>query len=186
MGDPMGIGNVGAKGTILKRKFRFTLGITWGAGGNTIPTSYVKVAARPKLSFDSTEINFLNATTWIPGKAKWEPISITYIDVTAATMGPLLNWIATLYNFQDSTDLPMGDKTDWFGTAIITSYDGCGNILETWTLGSCFPESVDFGDLAYADSEESTIELQLRYSEVSQAGSCGNPTATNEGCIGCG
>lgn len=185
MGSPMGIGNVGKQGTIIKRKFRFTLGITWGSG-NVIPTSYVKVAARPKLSIDSTEINFLNATTWIPGKAKWEPITVSYIDVTDSTTAPLLNWIATLYNFQDPVNLPMGEKTDWFGQATIQMFDGCGNMLETWTLGSCYPESIDFGETAYADSEEMTIELQLRYSDVTQMGSCGNPTAASAGCTGCG
>lgn len=182
MGNPMGIGNIGLKGVIIKRKFRFTMAIQWGQG-QIIPASYVKMAARPKLSIDSTEINFLNATTWIPGKAKWEPITVTYIDVTDYTTGPLLNWIATIYNFQNSNYLQMGEKQDWFGQAIIQMYDGCGNVLDAWTLGSCYPESVDFGELAYADSEEMTIELQLRYSEVNQVGACG-PTAVGS-CTGC-
>jgi hypothetical protein len=188
MGISMGIGNVGSLGTIIKRKFRFTMGITWGGPSgtnNVIPTSYIKTTSRPKLSIDSTEINFLNATTWLPGKAKWEPITVTYIDVTDPLMSPLLDWVATIYDFTNSVDLPMGEKSDWFGIATINMYDGCGNNLETWTLKSCYPESIDLGELAYSESEEMTIELQLRYSDVTQSGSCDNPTVTSQGCGGC-
>lgn len=181
MAQPMGIGNVGLPGTIVKRKFRFTMKIHWPGGD--VPEHYVKVAGRPKLSIDSTEINFLNATTWLPGKAKWEPISVTYIDTTDTAMNPLYNWIASVYDFTQSTALPMSEKSGWSGDVTITSYDGCGKEVEQWVLHSCYPESVDFGELAYAESDESTIELQLRYSEVDQKGLCG-PTASGT-CKGC-
>jgi hypothetical protein len=179
----MGIGEVGKKNTIIKRKFRFLMDITYPGG--YIPPHFVKVAGRPKLSIDSTEINFLNATTWIPGKPKWEPISVTYIDVAHSDMGPLLNWITTIYDFQHELTLQMSEKSGWSGTANIYMLDGCGSVLETWSLKSCYPESVDFGTLEYANSEEATIELTLRYSEVEQNGLCGSPKAVGT-CTGCG
>jgi hypothetical protein len=177
----MGIGKVGLPGVIFKRKFRWTLQIQTPQG--LIPPFYVKVASRPKLSIDATEVNYLNATSWIPGKAKWEPISVTYLDVASSDMSALFNWIATIYNFQDSTNLTMSEKAGWSGTANLIMYDGCGSPLESWLLRSCWPESVDFGEVSYEDSEIATIELQLRYSEVTYQGLCG-PTPFGS-CSGC-
>lgn len=178
---PMGIGNVGQAGVIFKRKFRWTLEIQTPCG--SIPKHYVKMAARPKLEVESLEINYLNATTWIPGKAKWQPIRVTYMDVASQDAGGLLNWIATIYNFQQEADLPQSEKSGWNGTALLTAFDGCGKPLEMWVLKSVYPESVDFGELDYKNNEEMTIELSLRYSEVQYIGMCG---PTPQGCCkGC-
>lgn len=177
----MGIGNVGLPGAIIKRKFRYTLEINTPCG--FIPRHYVKSAARPKLSVDNTEINFLNATTWLPGKAKWEPITVKWIDVASSDMQGLFNWIATIYNFNQTANLPQSEKAGWAGVGVLTIFDGCGSPLEVWTLGSLWPESIDFGDLAYDTSEEMTIEMVLRYSEVNYQGICG-PTP-NGCCVGC-
>ncbi len=147
----MGIGRIGQPGVIIKRKFRWTLEIITKCG--TIPKHYVKVAGRPKLSLDSTEINYLNATTWIPGKAKWDPISVTWIDVASSEMKSLWNWVATVYGFQNDAELKMSEKEGWVGTGTLILYDGCGNELERWTLKSMFPESIDFGDLSITDTK---------------------------------
>lgn len=37
----------------------------------------VKVTHRPALEVEETEVNFLNAKTWIPGKTSWHPINFT-------------------------------------------------------------------------------------------------------------
>jgi hypothetical protein len=177
----MGIGNVGSPRVIFKRRFRWTLEISTPCG--FIPKHYVKVAARPKLTVEPTEINYLNATTWIPGKAKWDPISVKYIDVANNDMQGLWNWFATIYNFQDDNNLSMSEKAGWYGIGNLILYDGCGAPLERWLLKSMFPESIDFGELDYSNSEELTIDLSLRYSEVKYQGLCGpTPQACCEGC----
>ncbi len=178
---PMGIGVLGAPNIIIKRKFRWTLEIATPCG--FIPKHFVKLAARPQLEIDETEINFLNATTWIPGKGKWQPLSITYIDVTDGSMQGLYNWIATVHNFTDPVNLSNSEKAGWNGVASLTMFDGCGTPLENWLLGSCFPQSINFGELDYASSDEATIELTLRYSEVRYQGLCGpSPSACCRGC----
>ena len=75
---PMGIGRLGFQNTVFKRKFRFTFELEDICGGKKVPKHYVKVASRPNLSIEETEINFLNAKTWIPGKASWETMTVTY------------------------------------------------------------------------------------------------------------
>lgn len=177
----MGIGRLGAPNIIIKRKFRWTLEISTPCG--FIPRHFVKLAARPHLEIDEHEISFLNATTWIPGKGKWQPITVTYIDVADAEMAGLYNWIATVHDFTDPINLRNSEKAGWNGSALLTMYDGCGSPLEYWLLNSCWPQSANFGDLAYDDSSEATIELTLRFSEVTYQGVCGpNPSPCCRGC----
>lgn len=80
----MGIGLLGAADTLLKRKFRFLFGIQYctGTASNqkSVGASFVKTASRPDITIEDTELNFLNEVTWIPGKAKWETITVTYYD----------------------------------------------------------------------------------------------------------
>ena len=76
----MGIGPIGTSNNVIfKRKFRWTFEVQdVCAGGNNlgnIPSSYVKLAARPNISFDETEINFLQGKMFIPGKATFETVT---------------------------------------------------------------------------------------------------------------
>jgi len=183
---PMGIGNLGFSNFVFKRKFRYTFELFDICGTDTVPAHYVKLAARPSLSIEETEVNFLNAKTWIPGKASWETITVTYIDVATAEAAPLFRWLASVYNFTDPINLQQGAiRDDYAATAVIKLWDGCGAILEKWELKDCWPTSVNFGDLDYSNSEEATIELSLRYSDVTYTPECPN-FQINPCCTGCG
>lgn len=170
---PMGIGQLGFSNLVFKRKFRYTFELFDICGGDHVPKHYIKLAARPNLSIEETEVNFLNAKTWIPGKAAWETITVTYIDVATNEARPLFRWLASVYDFTDPIGLKQGStRQDYSATAVIKLYDGCGISLETWTLKNVWPTGVNFGDLDYASSDEATIELTLRYSEVEYLNEC--------------
>lgn len=190
----MGIGKLGDPTTIIKRKFRYDLAITPPNGISAIPTSYVKVANRPQLDLDELEIQFLNASTWIPGKGRWQPLNITYIDTSGSDMQGLYDWIASVYDFQgyasgsstSGSNLKQTERAGWSATAVINMYDGCGTTIETWTLFGCFPQSVNFGDLDYGSPDECTIDLTIRYDKamvVKGGGNCG--VTPNGKCQGC-
>ena len=211
---PMGIGNLGFNNLVFKQKFRYTFEIFNICGGQQVKQHFVKLAARPKISIEPTEVNFLNSKTWIPGKASWETITVTYFDVAnTLDLKPLYNWLASIYNFSTdggfedvirptrprppSSDPDPDDatrrrnrasrrnfiegsgnptqaskKSDWSATAVLIMLDGTGNSLEQWTLKDCWPESVDFGSVDYSESEISTIEMTIRYSDVSYQAWC--------------
>lgn len=191
--DGMGIGRLGDPNRIFKRKFRFTFEIfvpcpkrtgIFGSSGSRIPEWFVKTVARPQLDIEETELNFLNAVTWIPGKGKWQPMTVTYIDVADQLQQPLYNWLASVYDFTNPVKLKQTERSGWAGTGVLRMFDGCGALIETWTLKNMWPQSINFGDLDYANSEEATIELSLRYSEVQYVPQCGltTPTPCCEGC----
>jgi hypothetical protein len=185
MAIQMGLGKIGGENVIHKRKFRWTFEVRRQGGGGDVPASFVKMAARPNISIEETEINFLNGKTYIPGKGTWETITITYYDVAGSDNIPLWSWLADVYNFMDPLGLGQNSRRNCYaGTGICNMYDGCGNALERWTLGDCWPQAVNFGELDYGSSEEATIEVTVRYANVSYNNLCGsNPVAQCCGCV---
>lgn len=163
----MGIGRLGGSQLVFKRKFRWTFKVENICGSRTVPEYFVKVAARPNLSIEETEINFLNAKAWIPGKAAWETIEITYYDVATKENLVLWDWLATVYDFTDPVQLSQASqRDDYAGVGLLKLYDGCGEPLEKWVLNDLWPTAVNFGELDYSNSEECNIVLTLRYSSV--------------------
>jgi hypothetical protein len=181
-GLPMGLGALGNGKVIFKRKFRWTFEIEYccnGAGGpRVVAREFVKIGARPQIDFEEVEINYLNGKMWIPGKGTWQTMTVTYYDVAGATnagvnTSSILSWIATIYDFTDPRCLPMNSVPEQYeGIARLVLWDGCGNPLEGWILRHVWPQSVNWGDLDMSSSEECTVELTLRYSEVSYQSYC--------------
>ncbi len=190
-GIPMGLGALGDGTVIFKRKFRWTMEIDFCNGSKTVAKDFVKVGNRPQIDIEETEINYLNGKMWIPGKATWQTMTVTYYDVAAAAGSAstisVLDWIATIYDITDPVCLQMNSKqSDYEGEATLVLYDGCGFPLESWTLRHVWPQSVNWGDLDMSSSEECTIELTLRYSEVTYESLCPEQALERCPCTPCG
>lgn len=182
----MGIGQLGFSNLIFKRKFRFTFELQDICGGQKVPSYYVKTASRPNLTIEETELNYLNAKTWIPGKGAWETMDVTYYDVATADAGPLFSWLASVYNFTNPITLEQGSRrSDYTATAILKMWDGCGQLIETWTMKDVWPTSIKFGDVDYSSSDICEIALTLRYSQVTYKPECPTFPITNC-CTPCG
>lgn len=193
--NSMGMGALASGNAIFKRKYRWTFELETPCG--TIPETIVKLASRPNINIEETEINFLHGKMWIPGKASWETITVTYYDVVADSnnsVTSLYNWLSTVYEFHSPQTLRQssrrgvtlnGGQNGYSGNGRLVLYDGCGTAMETWRLGHVWPQAINFGDLDYSSSEEVTVELTLRYSEVSYKSHCGQDFEAC-GCYGCG
>jgi hypothetical protein len=183
---------------IFKRKYRWTFEVSWN--GQKIGKNFVKLASRPNLTIEETEINYMHGKMWIPGKASWETITVTYYDVSRASgsgIVGLYSWLASIYNFQDTGEKMMqqttiqGDATGgvrgggWAGTGLLAMYDGCGTELENWQLKGVWPSAVNFGDLDYSSSEEVTIELTLRYYQAIYTNNPACSAKPDPKCVGC-
>lgn len=191
----MGISNtgIGDPNVIFKRQNRWLLEIN-GNGVNSfrVPPHFVKLASRPSITFDETEIHFLNDKMYIPGKATWEPITITITDVAGNLSGDagnaniaLYQWLVNVFDFTKPTRKFMNSKrSEYAGEVTLNLYDGCGGMLETWVIGDAWPQSVSFGNLDMSSSEVVDIELTLRYSQVTFTHHC--PSASLFGnCVPC-
>lgn len=178
----MGIGDIGFSNQVFKRQFRFTFELSEICGSNKVSTSYVKVAARPHLAVEELAIDFLNQKIWIPGKAAWQTLTVTYFDVANIDIQPLYNWLASVYDFSNSATRHRQGSIikDYSATGVLKLWDGCGSLLETWVLTQVWPVDVDFGSLDFASSEECNITLTLRYNDVSYYSTC--PEFIPKGC----
>ena len=184
----MGIGSVGIGDpqTVFKTKFRWTFEVEGYDCSFRIDPHFVKVAARPSISFEEIEINFLNDRTWIPGKATWEPVTVTFLDSNKGNGVQVLSWLLAVYDFNEPTSKKMSSKrTGFSGKATLTMYDGCGTVMEIWTLLDAWPQAVNFNDLDYSSSNIADIEMTLRYSQVKYIVGCGgvDPSPCCEGCL---
>jgi hypothetical protein len=194
----MGIGLIGiSQNLVFKRKFRWSFRVDQigGNAGNFIEPYWVKVANRPNVTVEETEINFMHGKMYIPGKATFDAISITYYDIASkstTTLEPLYDWIGTVFDFLG----PEGTRENANMSSIaegqggysalgsLELYDGCGQPLEQWTLQQCWPQAVNFGDLDYSNNEENTIEVTLRYQWAQYQRYCGT-RAAQPSCVGC-
>lgn len=200
----MGIGSVGVgdPNAVFKRKNRWTLEITSATGSCAqwqIPPYFVKLAARPNVSFEETEINWLNDKMWIPGKATWEAITVTFLDVAGSIQGatsagsggnsnfmPIYVWLSQVYNFTSSGTnggtsngaslqnykFMSSRKADYTGVMTLTLFDGCGQGIEQWQILDGWPQAINFGDLDQASSDVVEIEMTIRYSQVQFNSAC--------------
>ena len=105
MGIPMGMGLLGGPDIVFKRKYRWTFNLNVPCGP-PIGEQVVKLAARPNLTIEETEINFLHGKMWIPGKGTWETITVTYYDIgNDPSLSGLYAWLATIYDFTNVVNL---------------------------------------------------------------------------------
>lgn len=207
--QPMGMGQLGGSGLIFKRKYRWTFKVDCSCGFGSIPEYFVKLASRPNLTIEEQEINYLHGKMWIPGKGSWETITVTYYDIAGPDavqgMTTLFSWLATVYDFTDPVGLkqssirgipgggnlaggppatPNQRAGGYSARGTLQLFDGCGQPVERWTLDNMWPQAVNFGELDYSSSEEVTLELTLRYSEVKYEPLCGG--SVKPCCVGCG
>jgi hypothetical protein len=183
----MGIGPVGIgdPNVIFKRKFRWTLEVEGKGCQFKVPPYFVKVAARPSITFDETEVHFLNEKMYIPGKATWEPLSVTFLDTNQSGSSQLLKWLTAVFDFSEPTSKKMSSKKEsYVGEVTLTMYDGCGSPMERWTLSDAWPQAINFGDLDYSSSEVADIQVTLRYSQVKYISQCGEGLNRCD-CKGC-
>lgn len=157
---------LGANQTCHKRKFRWLFKIPdiCATGIYTLPPSK---ASRPTLTFKEISAEHLNETIYYPGKPDWKPISLTLFDLQREKSHPITDWIKAQYDASDGQNKgkwyrPL-ENGDFKKTATLELYNGCGYILETWTLENVWPQSINFDDLDMTSSDCVIIDLTLRY-----------------------
>jgi hypothetical protein len=186
----MGLGELMNPNIVFKRKYRWMFEIFPNCG-EAIPPYFVKLASRPSLTIEETEINYRNGKMYIPGKGTWETITVTFYDMSDGTTGlaSLYSWLATTYDFTDPVGLKQSSKSGDVGSdgyaadAWLYLYDGCGTPMEGWQMSHVWPQAVNFGELDYSSSEEVTIEVTIRFSQVYYTNFCGGKVEPC--CAGC-
>ena len=140
-----------------KRKNRFILRFPSSLGINEW---YVTSTSRPKAKINTTEIPFLNTSTYVAGRFTWEEISVQFKDpIGPSASQALMEWFRL---HAESVTGRMGYAAGYKKNVELEMLDPTGVVVEKWILEGCFLTSLNFGDLNYSQDELATIDAELR------------------------
>ena len=108
---------------------------------------YVESFARPKLTIGSKEIEFLNTSTFVAGRFKWEPLTVKFRDpIGPSASQAVMEWIRLC---AESVTGRMGYAAGYKKNVDLEMLDPTGVVVEKWILEGAFLLGYDGGSLAY-------------------------------------
>jgi hypothetical protein len=140
-----------------KRKNRFILRFPSSLGINEW---FVESAARPKLTINPTEIQFLNTSTYVAGRFTWGTISVKFRDpIGPSASQALMEWVRLC---AESVTGRMGYAAGYKKNVDLEMLDPTGVVVEKWILEGTFISDIDFDSLGYSDDAIAGISATLR------------------------
>ena len=121
---------------------------------------FVESTARPKLTINSTEIQFLNTSTYVAGRFTWGDISVKFRDpIGPSASQALMEWVRLC---AESVTGRMGYAAGYKKNIDLELLDPTGVVVEKWILEGAWLSSVDFGSLGYSTDGIAEINATLR------------------------
>ena len=144
-----------------KRTFR------WFVEIDGIDSFAAQTMGRPSVSFDEVEVNFVNSKQYFAGKATWQELNITFLDVIAPSqLQKLMAWMRSVQEFETGG---AGYKLQYIKTITLKMLGPQNDIVEQWTLKNAWPKSLTPSTLDYNDNTGvSTLECTLRFDQAIQ------------------
>ena len=131
-----------------KRKNRFVLEFPTELG---IESFLVQTSGKPHLEIGSTEIPYMNTSTWVAGRSKWGTIEVKFIDVIGpSTTQKVMEWVRL--HFESATGR-MGYAVGYKKNLVLKALDPVGVEVEKWTLVGCQIVSASFDEYSYEANE---------------------------------
>ena len=138
------------------RKNRFILRFPDELG---IQEWWVSTASRPK--YESTEIPFLNTSTFVVGRFKWGTITVAFRDpIGPSATQALMEWIRL---HSESVTGRQGYAAGYKKDVELEMLDPTGVVVQKWILQGTQINDADFGNLDYKTDDLADITLTLRF-----------------------
>jgi hypothetical protein len=166
----------------LKYRFRVSLENFGVTKPTTELTKQVVSAARPQVSFENQEIHVYNSKINYAGKHTWQPMNLVIRDDAQGNTTRLVGeQLQKQFDFFEQASAAAGAEYK-FLTRIEMLDGGNGdnanwqaNVLETWEVYGCYLQTVNYNELAYAESAPMEIALTIQYDNALQIGPSGQP-----------
>ena len=134
-----------------KRENRFLLEFPTELG---IEVWKIQTLKRPNMIINSVEIPYLNQSTYVSGRFRWEAMDITLIDtIGPSTSQQVMEWVRL---HAESLTGRQGYAAGYQKNLLIKALDPTGVEVEKWLLENCMITNVDFGN-----NDMSSDELQM-------------------------
>lgn len=139
------------------RKNRFIMRFPSDLG---IQEWWVSNTSRPSITIGNTEIPFMNTSTYVAGRYKWETITISLRDpIGPSASQAVMEWVRL---HAESATGRMGYAVAYKRDLVIEMLDPTGTSVSQWILKNCQITDVKFGELAYDSDDIATIELTVQ------------------------
>lgn len=139
------------------RKNRFILRFPDELG---IQEWWVSTTSRPKYTSDETEIPFLNTSTYVIGRFKWDSIQVTFRDpIGPSATQALMEWVRL---HSESVTGRQGYAAGYKKDIELEMLDPTGVVVEKWILQGSFMTDLNFNELDYNNDALATIDCTLR------------------------
>jgi hypothetical protein len=121
---------------------------------------YVETAARPSIAINPVEIPFLNTSTYVAGRFKWNPINVKFRDpIGPSASQALMEWVRLC---AESVTGRMGYAAGYKKNVDLEMLDPTGVVVEKWIIEGAFLSSVNFDNLAYNSDALATVSTTLQ------------------------
>lgn len=116
-------------------------------------------ASRPSINQKSTEIEFLNTSTFVVGRYTWDTIQMTFRDPIAPSASQaLMEWIRLC---SESVSGRQGYAAGYKRDLELEMLDPTGVCVQKWILKNAWISQCSFGSLAYSDDSLADITATL-------------------------
>jgi hypothetical protein len=140
-----------------KRQNRFILRFPSSLGINEW---FVESTARPQITIGSTEIQFLNTSTYVAGRFVWNPINVVFRDpIGPSAAQALMEWVRLC---AESVTGRMGYAAGYKKNVDLEMLDPTGVVVEKWILEGVFLTDVNFNALSYGTDDIAKINATMR------------------------
>lgn len=179
LGVPDNAGNT----TTIMPKLQYRFRVTFiGDGFSATPTRSVISVSRPGLTHDEVLIDAYNSRINLAGKHTWDPITcVIRDDVDSAVLRELNNQLNRQVDFANQSSPRAGSGYKF--QMKVETLDGANptpGILDTFELAGCFIQNIQYGEMAYASSEQVQMTLSIRYDNAEIFDAAGTATLTGE------
>lgn len=139
-----------------------------GGGVDSIPVSaQATTIERPKLEWQEVDLHRYNSTSWIAGKHRFQPITLTIEDDVTSTAATVIRaqlqkqqWIV---GAEGQWLAAAGEGSLYKFTTYLEQLDGNDQVIERWTIEGSWIQDIDWGSLNYNTGEAVVITLTIRF-----------------------
>lgn len=140
-----------------KRQNRFIMRFPSSLGINEW---FVETASRPHITINSTEIQFLNTSTYVAGRFTWAQIPVKFRDpIGPSASQALMEWVRLC---AESVTGRMGYAAGYKKNIDLEMLDPTGVVVEKWILEGSWLQDVNFDSLSYSQDQLASISASIR------------------------